>query len=59
MFTEPEKHLIIALTKTRLVANSFNEDELIDVATGENGEHRSFRGYNVVICEQDNVDEMQ
>ena len=39
MFTDPEKQLIIAFTKTRLVKSSFSEEEIIDVATGENGEH--------------------
>ena len=34
MFTDPEKRLIIGFTKTRLVKSSFNEEEIIDVATG-------------------------
>jgi hypothetical protein len=34
MFSDPEKHLIIALTKTRLVQSSFSQEEITDVATG-------------------------
>ena len=42
MFKEPEKHVVIGITKTRLVANTLGEDEIVSVALGENGENRSF-----------------
>jgi len=51
MFNKPHEHLIIAITKTRLVDNHFDLDELVDVAKGENGENISFEGYDVTLVE--------
>ena len=38
MFQRPEKNLVIAFTKTRMVQNTYGEEEIIPVAKGENGE---------------------
>ena len=34
MFKEPEKHLVIGITKARMVQDTYDEDELVDIATG-------------------------
>ena len=44
---------MIAMTKARIVEATFDEDDLIDIAQGKNGEHRSFKGYEVIRVEQD------
>jgi len=41
------------MTKARIVEATFDEDDLIDIAQGNNGEHRSFKGYEVMRVEQD------
>ena len=48
MFKDPEKHLLIALTKNRMVSLQFDYDEILDVAMGGNNENISFRGYDVI-----------
>lgn len=59
MFKEPEKHVVIGITKTRLVQNTIGEDEIVSVAQGENGENISFKGYDVLIVEQDDTATIQ
>jgi len=51
MFNKPHEHIIIAITKTRLVDHHFDLDELVDVAKRENGENISFEGYDVTLVE--------
>ena len=53
MFRDPADHLIIGITKNRMVQAQFDYDEIIDVASGENKENISFKGYEVVQVEQD------
>lgn len=55
MFRQPEQHIVVGVTKTRLVANvlSDDEEELLAIVKGENGESRSFKGYEVCLVEQD------
>ena len=53
MFLEPEKNLVIGITKCRMVEETFDKDELVDVALGANGENISFKGYEVLLVEQD------
>ena len=53
MFSKPKEHLVIGITKTRLVANVIDKEDIVDVALGEGGENRSFKGYRVCIVEQD------
>ena len=52
MFQEPEEHVVIGITKARM-QQAFDDDELIDVATGSDGQQVSFDGYTVVCVEQD------
>lgn len=51
MFQDPEKHITIAFTKARIVQDSIEDDEIIDVALGVNGEQRNFKGYKVMRVE--------
>ena len=53
MFLEPEKNLVIGITKCRMVEDMFDKDELVDVALGKNGEMVSFKDYDVLLVEQD------
>ena len=53
MFQDPEKHITIAFTKARIVQDSIDQDEILDVAQGNNGEMRNFKGYKVMRVEQD------
>ena len=55
MFIEPEKNVVIGITKCRMVEDVFDQDELIDVALGNNGENISFKGYTVLLVEQDDT----
>lgn len=48
MFKDPTEHLVIGITKNRMVSLQFEYDEIIDVATGENDEQISFRGFEVI-----------
>lgn len=59
MFKEPEKNLVIGITKNRMVSTQFEYDEIVDVALGDNGEDISFKGYDVVQVEQDDIFTMQ
>jgi len=54
MFRDPQKHMVIAITKNQMVSQQFDEDEIIDIATGEDGQNVSFKGYEVIQVEQDN-----
>ena len=53
MFSAPENHIVVGVTKTRLVAHVLTEDEeeLLEIVKGENGESRSFKGYEVCLVE--------
>ena len=46
MFKDPEKHISIGITKATIVQESMDYDEIVDVALGNNGEMRNFKGYN-------------
>ena len=48
MFKDPMEHLIIGITKNRMVSLQFEYDEIVDVALGENDEQVSFRGFEVI-----------
>lgn len=48
MFLEPEKNLVIGITKGRMVEDTYDMDELVDVALGSEGQHESFKGYTVL-----------
>jgi len=56
MFRDAEKHMVIAITKNQMVSQQFDEDEIIDIATGEDGQNISFKGYEVIQVEQDNIE---
>lgn len=51
MFKQPEKLIPIAFTKAAMVQSSMDEDEIVDVALGNNGENRNFHGYKVYRVE--------
>ena len=51
MFKDPETMIPIALTKATIVQESMDDDEIVDVALGNNGEMRNFKGYNVFRVE--------
>ena len=51
MFKEPEKHLTVAITKAKMAEMTFDYDDILDVAKGENNEHVSFRGFEVIQVE--------
>ena len=51
MFQDPEKHITIAFTKARIVADSIDQEEILDVALGNNGEMRNFKGFKVMRVE--------
>lgn len=54
MFKEPQKHLIIGLVKTTMFDESLGDrNDILKAARGEGGEQRSFKGYNVIVVEQD------
>ena len=53
MFSKPKEQLVIGITKTRLVANVIDREDIVDVALGNGGENRSFKGYTLCIVEQD------
>lgn len=53
MFKEPEKHLCVAITKAKMAEMSFDYDDILPTALGEEGQHVSFKGYNVIQVEQD------
>lgn len=53
MFVEPEKNVVIGITKCRMVEEIFDMDELVDVALGNNGQNISFKDYTVLLVEQD------
>jgi hypothetical protein len=59
MFRDPMEHLIIGITKNRMVSLQFDYDEIVDVAKGENDEQVSFRGFEVIQVEQDDVFALQ
>lgn len=51
MFIEPEKHVVIGITKCNM-QNTYDIDELIEEATDVE-KNISFAGYTVVLVEQD------
>ena len=52
MFKDPEQHLTVAITKAKMAEMTYEYDEILSVALGENDEHISFRGYQVIQVEQ-------
>lgn len=60
MFNEPEKHLVIGITKARLTDSIIPEEEILDTAVGKSSDdqeiNRSFAGYTCVRIEQDDHD---
>ena len=55
MFKEPEKNIVIGITKSRMVETQLgDEEDVIKVANGEDGQTVSFKGYTCVSVEQDN-----
>ena len=48
MFRDPEKHLVVAITKAKMAEMSYDYDEILPVARGENDEDISFRGFEVI-----------
>lgn len=52
MFKDPEQHLTVAITKAKMAEMTYDYDEILSVAQGENDEHISFRGYQVIQVEQ-------
>lgn len=60
MFKDPQNHLVIGITKNRMVQQQFEYDEVIEVATGQNDEQISFKGFEQVIqVEQDDIFTLQ
>lgn len=62
MFYEPDKNLIIGITKTRMVQHLYDEEELLQIASGTaiDSPVRSFHGYkNILIIEQDDPSSIQ
>jgi hypothetical protein len=60
MFDQPEKHVVIGITKTRMFPDSLGDaEDILSVAKGENEETLSFKEYEVVVVEQDDVKSMQ
>lgn len=56
MFQDPEKHLTVAITKAKMVEMTYDYEDILPVALGENDEHISFRGYEVIQVEQNDPD---
>ena len=60
MFEQPEKHIVIGITKTRLFPDSLGDaEDILSVAKGESGEQINFSEFTVVVVEQDDTDSMQ
>lgn len=60
MFDQPEKHIVIGITKTKLFEDSLGDaDDILSIAKGEDDETLSFKEYECVIVEQDDVSSMQ
>ena len=59
MFKEPEKHVVIAVTKAQMFSSQMDPEDIVDIAQGEDGQNVSFRGYTVVQVSQDNPDTIQ
>lgn len=58
MFKDPQKNLVIGITKARLADNIIPMEDILDVAMGQSGEeslNRSFKGYKCIRIEQDDV----
>lgn len=48
MFKDPQEHLTVAITKAKMAEMSFDYDDILPTALGEEGQHVSFKGYNVI-----------
>ena len=48
MFKEPEKHVVIAVTKEQMYDQQIDPDDILDISQGEDGQCVSFKGYTVV-----------
>lgn len=48
MFKDPEKHLTVAITKAKMAEMTYDYEDILPVARGENDEHISFRGFEVI-----------
>lgn len=59
MFHEPEKHLVVGITKAKMAEMSFQYDEILPVARGEHGQDISFQGFNVIQVEQNDPETIQ
>lgn len=61
MFKDPEEHLVIGITKSRIVEVNFGDaDEVLSVARGDENNTRSFKGYkNILVIEQDIPESIQ
>ena len=56
MFDQPEKHVVIGITKTRMFPDSLGDaDDILSIAKGEDDETLSFKEYEVLIVEQDDA----
>lgn len=51
MFKDPEKHLTVAITKAKMAEMTYDYEDILGVALGENEEHISFRGFQVIQVE--------
>lgn len=60
MFDQPEKHVVIGITKTRLYEETLgDEEDILSIANGENDEQLNFKEYDVIVVEQDNEKSIQ
>ena len=60
MFNEPEKHLIIGITKTKTVEMTLGDaEDILAKAQGKDNEVVSFKGYKCIIIEQDETETIQ
>ena len=60
MFLEPEKSILVCITKLKFNMNTFSRKDLYKIAKDENQKcHTSFNGYQICLVEEDEVHSMK
>jgi hypothetical protein len=59
MFIEPEKHILVAITKIKFFQNIITPKKLMRAASGEGRQKISLKGHKIVLVEQDQPETMK
>ena len=51
MFQKETDNVVIAITKSRMVESTYDQDDILDIAEGKAGQQRNFKGFKLMLVE--------